>query len=270
MRRAGPGRLRWALITSAVLHGGVIAFFWVISATAEPAPRMLVYAVDIVSPPPQVEGPPAPTAPEPTPEPTPEPEPEPVPAPRPEPRPEPRPPAPPAEPQPAAQPASAPPRPSPRPRPEPPRETPPPEPPRRQPEPAPERQPERTPEPRRQAPTTGANAVASSAGGEGLNVRTEGAEFVDRAYLENIIRQVNRYFRRPPGATVDEAEVRFWINRDGSVAQIELVRNTGSFAFRVAAMEAVEQAGLNRAFGPLPQAYRADRLPVSFYFRPAN
>jgi hypothetical protein len=32
----------------------------------------------------------------------------------------------------------------------------------------------------------------------------------------------------------------------------------------------VEQAGLNKAFGPLPRAYPADRLPVSFYFRPAR
>jgi len=93
---------------------------------------------------------------------------------------------------------------------------------------------------------------------------------VDPEYLANIQRQINRYFRRPSGAQSDVAEVQFYINRDGTVSEIELVRHTGSFAFRSAAMEAVEQAGLNRAFGPLPRAYPADRLLVSFYFRPAR
>jgi len=49
-----------------------------------------------------------------------------------------------------------------------------------------------------------------------------------------------------------------------------VVRATGSFAFRAAAMEAVEQAGARRAFGPLPDAYGADVLPVSIEFRPAG
>ena len=101
-------------------------------------------------------------------------------------------------------------------------------------------------------------------------MRTEGARFVEPGYLENIVRQVNRYFRRPSGSVTDEAEVRFWINRDGSVSDIEVIRSAGSFRFRAAAMEAVEQAGNRKAFGPLPRAYPADRLPVSFYFRPSR
>ncbi|HET6765113.1 MAG TPA: TonB C-terminal domain-containing protein [Longimicrobiaceae bacterium] len=117
-------------------------------------------------------------------------------------------------------------------------------------------------------PATGANPVASSAGGEGLNVRTAGADFVDRAYLENIIRQVRRYFRPPAGAVSDRASVRFWIERDGSVAEITVVGGNGSFAFRSAAMEAVERAGRDNAFGRLPAAFTDDRLAVTFDFAP--
>ncbi|MEW5929979.1 MAG: TonB C-terminal domain-containing protein, partial [Gemmatimonadota bacterium] len=119
-------------------------------------------------------------------------------------------------------------------------------------------------------PATGRNPDPESPGGEGLAVRTEGAEFVDPAYLANIIRQLKRYFRPPPGAQTDVAEVRFWINRDGTVSEIAVGRTRGSFQFRAAAMEAVEQAGLAKAFGPLPRAYRGNRLPVSFTFEPES
>ena len=117
-------------------------------------------------------------------------------------------------------------------------------------------------------PATGANPVASSAAGEGLNVRTDGADFVDRAYLENIIRQVRRYFRPPAGARSDRATVRFWIARDGSVSDMDLVGGSGSFAFKSAALEAVERAGRDGAFGRLPQGFPDERLAVTFDFSP--
>ncbi|HEV2146482.1 MAG TPA: TonB family protein, partial [Longimicrobiaceae bacterium] len=123
---------------------------------------------------------------------------------------------------------------------------------------------------RNPVPPKGRNPDPASVGGEGLAVRTEGAEFVDPAYLANIIRQLKRYFRPPPGSRTDEAEVQFWINRDGSVSDITIGKSRGSFQFRAAAMEAVEQAGLNKAFGPLPRAYRGNRLPVSFTFEPES
>jgi outer membrane biosynthesis protein TonB len=64
--------------------------------------------------------------------------------------------------------------------------------------------------------------------------------------------------------------VFFAINRDGSVSGIRLLSSKGSTAFRLSALEAVEQAGRNKAFGELPPAFQADQLPVSFYFRPAR
>jgi TonB family protein len=110
--------------------------------------------------------------------------------------------------------------------------------------------------------------VASSAAGEGLNVRTAGADFVDRAYLENIIRQVRRYFRAPAGARTDRAAVRFTIERDGSVSDLSVVGGSGSFAFKSAAMEAVERAGRDGAFGRLPAGFPDQSLAVTFDFTP--
>ena len=96
-------------------------------------------------------------------------------------------------------------------------------------------------------------------------MRLPGVECPTPDYCNNIVRQIDRYFRSPsPG----DAEVYFVINRDGSVTGLRLLSSTGNASFRFAVLEAVEQAGRNQAFGPLPSAYQADQLPVSFFFRP--
>lgn len=251
MAKSDGTRFGAAAAGSAVLHAAAIGLFWFSASRATELPAMRIYAVNIVSPPPAAAGDPAPevAAPEPepeAPEPVAEPEPQPEPPPPPPPKPEPAPPKK-AEPKP------------------PPKKEPPPKPAPKQ-----EEAPKRPAEQPKPTPARGANPQASSAGGEGLNVKVEGVQFTDPAYLENIIRQVNRYFRPPSGSRTDVVEVVFWINRDGSVSDIDLGRASASFAFRSAAMEAVEQAGLNRAFGPLPSSYPADRLPVAFEFRPAR
>lgn len=268
MRRGERGFLRLALLSSAALHAAVGALFWVVNRSDAEEPRMRVFAVDIVSPPPRELGEwsPAPAG-EPTVAEEATPEPEPVPDAPEEPSPAPKATTP--EPPPREAPKAAPPRPAAK-------ETPKAAPKAPAAKETPKKPEAKAPPPKGSEATgeagrsTGARPDASSAGGEDLDVRTEGAAFVEPGYLENIVRQVNRYFRRPAGSVTDEAEVRFWINRDGSVSDIEVIRSTGSFRFRAAAMEAVEQAGNRKAFGPLPRAYRADRLPVSFYFRPSR
>lgn len=82
-------------------------------------------------------------------------------------------------------------------------------------------------------------------------------------YCENIVRQVRRYFRRPEGIN-GSAEVCFRILDDGSVDQdnITVNRVRGGFTFRLAVQEAVEQAGMRRAFGAIPEAFGAATLPV--------
>ena len=89
-------------------------------------------------------------------------------------------------------------------------------------------------------------------------------------YCANIVRQLYRYFRPPAGSTSDAVEVFFWINKDGSATDMRVVRSSGSYPFQIAALEAVEQAGNSKAFGALPSSFQLDRLPVSFYFRPAR
>ncbi len=108
---------------------------------------------------------------------------------------------------------------------------------------------------------TGRNPDPSSAGGEGLSLQQAGMECPSPGYCENVIRQVRRYFRRPEGAS-GSAEVCFTIQRDGGADDIEVNRVRGGFPFRLAVQEAVEQAGMRKAFGALPRAFNAATLPV--------
>ncbi len=241
------------VIGSALVHGLVVVLAWASAlATPTPAAPMRVYAVDIVSPPPNVAGElpetmPTPGESAPQPEAAPEPEPARPPPPAPESMPAPAktptPPAKSASPKPqAAAPAASKPTPAP-----------------------PAAKPGSTGTAK---PVPGPNPVATSAGGAGLNVRTQGATFVDQAYLVNIVYRVKRYFRRPDTARTDRAEVCFRIERDGTASDIRIAGASGSAAFKLAVMEAVEQAGVHREFGRLPAAYAADFLPVCLEIQP--
>ncbi|MDQ3388829.1 MAG: TonB C-terminal domain-containing protein, partial [Gemmatimonadota bacterium] len=101
-------------------------------------------------------------------------------------------------------------------------------------------------------PATGKRPEASSPGGEGLRIRSPGAECASPAYCNNIARQVQRYFRRPQEARADRADVCFRILEGGGVDDIEVQRLRGSVVFKLALMEAVERAGQQKAFGALP------------------
>ncbi|HET7321281.1 MAG TPA: TonB C-terminal domain-containing protein [Longimicrobiaceae bacterium] len=266
MKRRSSGRRWWAYVTSAVVHVGVIGLLWGAAGMGEERPPMRVYAVDIVSPPPQAAGEfdPNPGGAAPA---APEPEPEPV-KPSPPPKPEPAPPE--VE---HSTPAPATKAPEPKPVPKQPA-------PKEKPKPAPEKTQasakgtggeEKTEKSTgKPTPSRGAKPDASSPGGQGLDVHLKGVQCPSPDYCANIVTQLYRYFRPPPEATTDAAEVFFWINQDGSVSDIEVTRSSGSFRFAAAAMEAVEQAGLHKAFGPLPREFERDRLPVSFFFRPAR
>lgn len=107
-------------------------------------------------------------------------------------------------------------------------------------------------------------------GDEAINVQLEGAAFVDPAYLQNIIRQVNRYWRPPAGGRHFRAEVVFVIEKDGSVSEIEMLNKSGDMSFDLEARGAIEAAGRAKAFGPLPAAWPRDRLRISFFFDPTT
>ena len=113
-------------------------------------------------------------------------------------------------------------------------------------------------------------ARADEVGEETINLQTEGLRFVDPAYLGNITDQVNRYWRPPDTSRPLRAEIRFVIDRSGAVTDIEWLERSGNTAFDLEARGAIEAAARADAFGPLPEAYPFDRLPVSFYFDPSR
>lgn len=141
------------------------------------------------------------------------------------------------------------------------------------PEPSPREKPEtETPkvvEERQVEEPTKEPARAREEGEEAVNVQLPGANFAFPGYLENIIRQVQRYWRPPTGGRHLRAEISFVIHRNGSVSDIEWIRRSGVQSFDLEARGAVEAAGRARAFGPLPDGYPRDRLRVSFFFDPS-
>jgi protein TonB len=119
-------------------------------------------------------------------------------------------------------------------------------------------------------PTPAPRAGGGPQGGRGAdvaNVRTEGIEFPFPVYLQNVVRQIALQFRPSPNSAF-RAEVSFLIRRDGTVSGLRLVSRSGSFSFDQDAMGAVEAAARANAFGPLPQGFTDDVLPVIFSFDP--
>lgn len=116
------------------------------------------------------------------------------------------------------------------------------------------------------APTAGGGPEGGR-GTDVANVQLRGIQFPYQGYLDNVVRQVAVRFR-PQNARNYVAEVFFKINRDGSIADLRLVKRSGDFMFDQEALGSVEAAGLARAFGPLPDGFTDDILPVFFSFDP--
>jgi len=123
------------------------------------------------------------------------------------------------------------------------------------------------PKPKTEAPKAGGGPT----GGKGTDVatvRSDGIEFPFPGYLNNIVRQIALNFKpRNPNARL-KAEVRFLIHRDGSVSDLTFIRRSGNFSFDLEAQGAVEAASSARRFGPLPDGFQDDVLPVVFSFDP--
>jgi TonB family protein len=124
------------------------------------------------------------------------------------------------------------------------------------------------PAPRTAAPVEPLPGETPSTGRDAVTVSTPGLVFPYPEYLRNIVQEVYRRWDRPRGNTALRAEVSFLLLRDGTVQGIRVARSSGNFGFDLAARGAVEAAGGAHAFGPLPDGYGADVLPVSFYFTP--
>jgi protein TonB len=124
--------------------------------------------------------------------------------------------------------------------------------------------------PKTSAPVTPAEGETPSTGTDVATIKTPGLQFPFPEYLRNIVTQVYRNWDRETARQNNFAEISFLILRDGSVRDIHFVTRSGSFSFDLGAQGAIEAAGNSRAFGPLPDGWDADVLPVSFYFKPAS
>jgi protein TonB len=152
-----------------------------------------------------------------------------------------------------------------------PKPTPPPKtPPKPEPKPPAPTEPDREPPPPTAAPVTPAKGETPSTGTDAATIKTPGLEFPFPEYLRNIVNQIYQRWDREGARSGSFAEISFLIRRDGSVHDIRFVTRSGSFAFDLGAQGAIEAAGNAFSFGPLPDGWDADVLPVSFYFKPAT
>ena len=126
------------------------------------------------------------------------------------------------------------------------------------------------PVPAARTPQTAAPAAGGGpTGGKGTdvaNVRTEGIDFPFPGYLNNIVRQIKVRFNPPSGS--QRAEIMFILQRDGTVSNLRFITRSGSYEFDLEAQGAVEAAASNKAFGPLPDGFAEDVLPIVFSFDP--
>jgi outer membrane biosynthesis protein TonB len=84
--------------------------------------------------------------------------------------------------------------------------------------------------------------------------------------LNNIVRQIALNFKPSDTNSGLKADVMFLIYRNGSVKIVRFVTRSGSYSFDLEAQGAIESAAPN--FGPLPDGFRDDVLPVVFSFDP--
>jgi periplasmic protein TonB len=138
------------------------------------------------------------------------------------------------------------------------------------PKPPPPSEERKEPPPKTAAEATPAPGETPSTGSDVATIKTPGLAFPYPEYLRNIVTQIYQRWDRGSARQRSFAEISFLILRDGSVRDIHFVTRSGSFAFDLNAQGAVEAAGNSHAFGPLPDGWDADVLPVSFYFKPTQ
>jgi periplasmic protein TonB len=135
------------------------------------------------------------------------------------------------------------------------------------PKPPPTDTPRETP-PQTASPAEPAKGETPSTGTDAATIKTPGLQFPYPEYLRNIVNEVYRNWDRDAAQRNSSAEISFLILKDGTVRDIRFVTRSGSFNFDLSAQGAIEAAGNARGFGPLPDGWEADVLPVSIYFKP--
>ncbi len=124
--------------------------------------------------------------------------------------------------------------------------------------------------PQTQAPVAPAPGETPSTGTDATTIKTPGLSFPYPEYLRNIVNQIYRYWDRSAANQRLWAEVSFNILKNGTVREIKVVTSSGRFDFDLNARGAVEMAANARAFGPLPDGWHNEVLPVSILFKPVR
>jgi outer membrane biosynthesis protein TonB len=132
-----------------------------------------------------------------------------------------------------------------------------------------------TPQPKTEAPAKATTTTEKpnpgetpSTGTHVANVETPGQEFPYPQYLERIVNEIYRRWQRPGGGSGLRAQVQFTILRDGTVKEIRVVTRSRSYSFDLGAQGAIEAAGNDKAFGPLPEGFPSDALQIALWFLP--
>jgi periplasmic protein TonB len=126
-----------------------------------------------------------------------------------------------------------------------------------------------TPAPKSQAAPKAGGGAEGGKGTDVVNLRVDGIDFPFTPYLRNVVNQIMQRFEWD-GASTFRADVAFLIKRDGTVmpGSIRVVTHNANYAFRAEATGAIEAAGNAKSFGPLPDGFMDDVLPVVFSFDP--
>lgn len=114
-----------------------------------------------------------------------------------------------------------------------------------------------------QAPPKAGSGEKGGKGADVATIRTEGLAFPDQAYLDNIIRRLTLAWRPRDQTGTRIAEIRFTIQRNGKVSDMQVMKASGDRLYDIEARGAIEAVG---NFGPLPAAWTDDVLIVYFTF----
>jgi protein TonB len=132
--------------------------------------------------------------------------------------------------------------------------------------------PRATPSPKAVTPTKPTPAPKAGGGPKGgagtdvANVHTVGVDFPFPDYLTNIVRQIALNFTPLDRTSGLSADISFIIHRDGTVDSFRYVKRSGDYGFDLEAQGAFQAAA--KSFGPLPQGFHDDALPIVFSFDP--
>ena len=137
------------------------------------------------------------------------------------------------------------------------------------PEPEEETEPEPadTPPEPAETPTATEPEETSEMSGEDIEIRMEGLRRDFPEYYANIVRQIRRCFRPPPGAPSGLQTVLYFVIRsDGTVTDLAFVEQSGNPDLDFEAFGAVGDCAGQGRFGPLPEELPYERLPIQFTF----